>query len=69
MKKKSPAKVLSACVCSVCGQTANAQVGTTHFFCIGIKLAPGKRMPTNLKFPNKGTWVIPASKEAETKVA
>jgi hypothetical protein len=70
MKKVPTKKVLTACVCSTCGEKASAQLGTTHFFCKGIKVAAGKRMPSNLKFPNKGTWIIPAEESApEVKVA
>jgi len=71
MKKHVTKKVLTACVCSTCGEKASAQLGTQHFFCKGIKVAAGKRMPSNLQFPNrKGTWIIPAEEPApEVKVA
>lgn len=70
MKKVPTKKVLVACECNKCGEKANAQLGTEHFYCKGIKLPPGKRLPANLKFPTKGSWVIPAPVETEeVKVA
>ncbi len=70
-KKGQKTKVctLAACVCSRCGQRANAQPGTGHFFCSGMSaeylanLHPSMRGKiTNPK--RKGSWVVVTVEQA-----
>lgn len=44
-KSKSTVK----CKCDTCGQIANAQEGTVHFYCKGINLEILSRMPDKFK--------------------
>jgi hypothetical protein len=37
------------CQCSICGQIANATVGTAHFYCKGLPLDMLARMPGKLR--------------------
>lgn len=54
------ARVMTACVCSVCGQRSNAQVDTVHFGCTGVEPSFWEKAPKlrgRFSRPNgKGKW-------------
>lgn len=47
--QNTKSRTTKKCQCSVCGQIANAQEGTVHFYCKGIHLDILSRMPDNFK--------------------
>jgi hypothetical protein len=67
---KSKSKSTVKCQCSTCGQVANAQEGSGHFYCKGIHQDIIDRMPAKFKGitnpSKKGTWVkhVEPQKEA-----
>lgn len=47
--QNTKSKSVVKCQCNTCGQIANAQEGTTHFYCKGIHQNILSRMPDNFK--------------------
>ena len=62
MAKVKSKVVVKKCQCTVCGQVAFVQEGTSHFYCNGIKLVkPLPPMFKDLRHPDparKGMWMI-----------
>lgn len=59
--QNTKSRTTSKCQCSTCGQVANAQEGTEHFFCRGIHQDIIARLPDSFKDitnpSKKGKWV------------